>query len=321
MGQSSIVGQFLHIKEVDAVALGQVLAHDAGEPQDNKAVALQEFICTGENLWPLLLEPQHFRRSVGGQEAVPRHGEDPLPADITAHPLTDVPGPGVHPDGRRRQDTALLVHRDGGPALAVHTHAPDFRRVHGSLAQHIPQGVTGRSPPRLRVLLRPAGRRVADGIGPVRLGQHGPVLIKGRRFTGGRADINADKLLVHRSAPPQQQSETFRSARQKNPQPVSQGQLLPARRPGMTSAFCSSIPRDRRAVNLICAKSARNRHNTGSSRPEGLRSALVRRPSGNVRRTIIRQPRTTGFPVFWRRGLPHPSSAWSASGRRPYKRR
>ena len=105
-----------HVDEVQAVALGVVLARDPGEGHHDDAVALQEPARAGEHLRTVPLEPQHLRRGVTGAQPVAGEGEDVAGGEPGEHLVADRLRTGVHPDRRTGEHPALGVDRDSRPA-------------------------------------------------------------------------------------------------------------------------------------------------------------------------------------------------------------
>ena len=192
-----VPGSARHIPACPAVALAGLLRHFARQTERDKAVRLQDFIRFLIDVGKLLPIPQHLGERVGRGKRVAAYGKQPLLPHRAAQFFADGRGPRIHPDRRRAENAPVPADGDRAPALAVHTDPGDLLRGKTALPRQTAQRRADGLPPVLRILLRPAGPGIGNGIGLRCLRQHAPRRIKRSSLAGRGADINSQQDCVH----------------------------------------------------------------------------------------------------------------------------
>ena len=174
----------------------------AREPQPNEILGEKHRGEAGEGGGLVIAQPQNLRK----REPLQRGIAHPLAqAGLAASALDDLPtfgrGSPVAPQQRRADHRAAPVEKDRGVHLTGDAHGGDASI--GVLPQHAPDGRRARFPPRVRILLRPAGpwggERERSGRGARDVSRRAHE----HRFHGARADVQPEEQrVVHLSGHP-----------------------------------------------------------------------------------------------------------------------
>ena len=145
---------------------------------------------------PFLAHPGRRRRHETGHERTTGDLDQPLSAELRGDLGRLASRSLISPDDRGSEHPLVLSEKDRAMHLTGEAHPTDRDACARPARRPAARG-DGRFPPRVRVLLRPAGLRPQDRVLRAPCATHGAVEIDHQRFDGGRAEIDAEKCLAH----------------------------------------------------------------------------------------------------------------------------